>query len=1305
MASRSGFLPQVKSVLRAFTSILKEAKVAVAAFAALVAALIALEKFDLTHSWTFRVSAGLAVLVLAFLIWEAVAAQRKARNDAKTRERADQPAPAESAHDYFRIGPYEEEDSANYRRGDGKDEEVRKWIEADGPPLRYLVGDSGVGKSSLLAAGVVPALRKTLPGVLILRYETYERIEEDLGAALRKPGFLWTKSPAGLDELSLTDLLARAAEHLAAKKRRLLIVLDQFETVPIRLSSGADQLPQLRELLAAFGATGAPQRFPGCTLLLSIRTDYEERLWITLNLPESDYSHKHRNAWRLGGVDRSRAKEYLRKGLCTNSAFAADAKLLEGTIQNALSEASRESDSEENFRYIVLNLIGRAILDYISRHPGRTPPPTLLRESIAGFLRREVVREHAPSLLKTLVRSGYRETLTVTGLATATTLDPELVSGQLHRLIEWPLVRRISAGTNWQESQWQIVHDFVARILRDVLATPFVSLMARARAFLVPILLAGAVALPIVGFYEHQADRRKKEESIENAFAQFEGSMEFLPAEVAALWTIAGHSNATKTHLIQYAMVSDVRKRTYAHNADYLLHAILGLDFDVNMANSGVAPLAGWLPNEKSERYLSAQGEILAALGNKLDPDVRRLAATAILSETTGEGVFEHLPPLKKSLSALVKNMERNQVGTLASTVITAIKNDPKDFDGVGPAVAASALASNLNSTDAYLLADALLTRTEKIPKLFSSEERCEALAALAKILKTNEAQTLADRIMIRMKQELPASNFGDFRSLSSLGSMLAAVAQDLKAEDVRSGVATLLLGIKKSPSYPVYDGLGDALAALADKLAAKDVTDTVPILIAHGDDGGRYDFDTALAALAGEIDPHDASSFAKKVVGVLVKNPDSMPRAFASLTRKLDSSAAQPLAAALTEGIKNNPKTEHVLELGTSLGALVKNASSSDLQPGAQALLERMKNESSNEMLKKLGDTLAPLAGCLTPTDARSLAKMLIAKMREGDKGLTYSGAALAHLARILDPSEASAGAEAFIERIEKSLAAAFSSDFTNKLGPSYFLDIFGEPLAALAKRLESRESQRLVTRLINRIVDAPKIPVILEGFHGAITAFAARLKPNEVQALASKVVSRMESETHLTARTSLALILASLAGTFDPDEIRESLVPHFFVETRDDGFCSIVEKLHIDLSKLATKLALTDELRRGLRALELYCFSHDQPDLKIPIAAWVALDRACYGTAKLREPSDRLLSASHRAPRLQTCIEFLQHPIVVGKSRAMVVERAEELAGVDFQGDIWKFVAWATGPEGQKLGLVVKPRPYVPSVPPPPP
>jgi hypothetical protein len=60
---------------------------------------------------------------------------------------------------YFRLQPYSASDHDVFSRLDGADREVSNWLKSTKSSLLYLSGASGVGKSSLLSAGVLPRLR------------------------------------------------------------------------------------------------------------------------------------------------------------------------------------------------------------------------------------------------------------------------------------------------------------------------------------------------------------------------------------------------------------------------------------------------------------------------------------------------------------------------------------------------------------------------------------------------------------------------------------------------------------------------------------------------------------------------------------------------------------------------------------------------------------------------------------------------------------------------------------------------------------------------------------------------------------------------------------------------------------------------------------------------------------------------------------------------------------------------------------------------------------------------------------------
>jgi hypothetical protein len=127
---------------------------------------------------------------------------------------------------YFRLQPYGESDHDAFKRLDGADREVLNWLKSAKSSLLYLSGASGVGKSSLISAAMLPELRDA--GWSVVETRMFGDPVERLRAALLATKGLFKRKPA--DTLSMTALLKSAAEATARTHAEpLLLVIDQFE--------------------------------------------------------------------------------------------------------------------------------------------------------------------------------------------------------------------------------------------------------------------------------------------------------------------------------------------------------------------------------------------------------------------------------------------------------------------------------------------------------------------------------------------------------------------------------------------------------------------------------------------------------------------------------------------------------------------------------------------------------------------------------------------------------------------------------------------------------------------------------------------------------------------------------------------------------------------------------------------------------------------------------------------------------------------------------------------------------------------
>lgn len=144
----------------------------------------------------------------------------------------------------------------------GRNREIRELYERiaarDGAPLILLYGQSGVGKSSFLAAGVLPRVKRERE-VVYVRRDAVARLAGSVSAALSATG-----------TLPIADLWRNRE---AATGRPLVLLLDQVEEIYTRPSRA--QADELEEFVAELGRLfGDPARRPAGKLVLCFRKEW-----------------------------------------------------------------------------------------------------------------------------------------------------------------------------------------------------------------------------------------------------------------------------------------------------------------------------------------------------------------------------------------------------------------------------------------------------------------------------------------------------------------------------------------------------------------------------------------------------------------------------------------------------------------------------------------------------------------------------------------------------------------------------------------------------------------------------------------------------------------------------------------------------------------------------------------------------------------------------------------------------------------------------------------------------------------------
>jgi hypothetical protein len=351
---------------------------------------------------------------------------------------------------YFTLRPREIEES--FERADQAHQDVLNWLKSTREPVLYLTGSSGTGKSSLLAAWVIPKLKRD--GHVVFELRGYELIFERIKGATLTPGFIWAKPPGRGTDLRI--LLERSCERLG--ERRLIIVIDQFEEFLILKD---------KEQQTAFQQFLSSTVMDGLTFLLVYRPEYEHLFrgqgWPKMQLDK--------NRQIVGAFTENAAIDFLNK-----SGLVLDADL----THEILREASEiEQGTAGLIRPVTINLCGLVL----SRFSGGLPS-SFRGGIIRGFLRESLnlpeVRDVAEKIIPQLITDNVtKRPRTISELAAATYLDPVPIRACMQGLGERD--RAIVRPLDEEQETWEISHDFLVPLLDAIAARRISTLWRRVR--------------------------------------------------------------------------------------------------------------------------------------------------------------------------------------------------------------------------------------------------------------------------------------------------------------------------------------------------------------------------------------------------------------------------------------------------------------------------------------------------------------------------------------------------------------------------------------------------------------------------------------------------------------------------------------------------------------------------------------------------------------------------------------------------------------------------------------------------------
>jgi hypothetical protein len=407
---------------------------------------------------------------------------------------------------------------------------------------------------------------------------------------------------------------------------------------------------------------------------------------------------------------------------------------------------------------------------------------------------------------------------------------------------------------------------------------------------------------------------------------------------------------------------------------------------------------------------------------------------------------------------------------------------------------------------------------------------------------------------------------------LSALRESLNAAATHIRPGEA-GPFAQPLLAIQETTSDDQRSALCEALKAVVEQLSPAEAGPFAqPLLRAikgTTNDDQLYALGKGLKAVAGQLSPAEAGPFAQPLLLAIQETTSyaqlsALGEGLKAVAGQLRPAKAVPLAKFLLLAIQETASYAQLSALGEGLKAVAGQLSPAEAGPLAKFLLLAIQEIASYAQLSALGEALKAVAGQLSPADAGPLAKsLLLAIQGTTDRWqLSALGDGLKAVAGQLSPAEAGPFAQPLLRAIQgttdddqlyallKGLKAVAGQLSPAEAGPfsqpllraiqgttdRHQLSALGEGLKAVAGQLRPAEAGPLAQALLRAIqgtTNDAQFSVLGEG----LKAVARQLSPAEAksvtQALTQAIVWAKDSTQRGVFRQSLMLLVDKMQAS----------------------------------------------------------------------------------------------------------------------------------------------------------------------------
>jgi energy-coupling factor transporter ATP-binding protein EcfA2 len=1019
----------------------------------------------------------------------------------------------------------------------GREEEVRKLAgQCARHAMVFLTGDSGSGKSSLVRAGLVPALEDSelIPLVVDLSGVGWGR---SLSLALarglgRLPEDQWLALGSG-DRPAIADLFAWMGKRPLHSPRRLLIVFDQFD----------DYLAAHRH---------RQQFYDGTTLRRSTELESRNPDWHGL----ADLLRS--GAVRVLVVARSEASPSLpalgfveKAGIAYEHLTRLPGNLVAPLLSRLTEPLGEGRPVVEDPELGWLQLRSRLLRDLEASGEGQILPIQLsvalnslrlLRslttaeyERIGGL--RGLERLHVERHAKTAAEAaGVRIGAVLEALLTMASPDgsktqpaarsdfdailsrhgaaPDATERTVRQLEDDKLLRGIP-GEQDEAETLLLFHDYLARGVREAyrqanrwtellreraqIFQESVSWRQRWRALLSPVEQIRLLWERLRGRFSFNDKRR------------FFGlsAVRWVPVGLTLLVLGVGGwaADRSRKHEIAAQVMKAIgHSNPLSEEEAQELRYLRAAGYSAALEALHLACQDGPTAARASRRL-----EQLVSMAIGLDPTGMRssqLAEELILPTLENAQVDPESVVFAADMASrlhLAPSVAKQVAGSIVSRMATET-NSPV-LANLGEAL--GSLSAKLERQDVVPGAEILVTRMKTESAAGTLAHLGEALGSLSAKLERKEVVPAAEMLVSRMKTET------DELFLPMFGAALGSLSAKLERNDVLPGAEILVSRMKTTANPLLRPQLARVLGSLSAKLELQDVVPAAEILafLMKDQDISLLSFSGgAIGSFSSKLDRQDVVPLAESLVSRMKTETDcfnlvSLGRALGYLSEKLERQDVIPAAEILVSCMETETIPLALVSLSETLGSLSAKLERQDVLPAAELLVSQMNTATEAHVLERLGSVFASLSAKLERQDAVPLAGILVSRMKTETNAdaLASLALALASLSAKLDRKDIAPALDILVVRMSRewngawlarltATAVAFGPSLPSHVSPSansepvrveqVYVDLLKSPFVVgqarsqLLAGLEKATGQSFADNLWNFVDWATKTP-----------------------------------------------------------------------------------------------------------------------------------------------------------------------------------------------------------------------------------